>query len=54
MFVLYCENVTEAKEISDLVRNADGVSALRMDIIENQITVQDWIDDEIEMKISSG
>ncbi len=53
MYVMYCENVTEAKEISDFTRNADGASALRMDIIENQITVNDWFEDEVAMKISS-
>ena len=54
MFALYCESVVEAKDIADLVRNADGLSSLRMDIIENQITIQDWIDDEIKMKVSTS
>jgi DNA-binding Lrp family transcriptional regulator len=54
MFALYCENVTQARDISDFVRNVDGISAVRMDIIENQVTIRDWIDDEIAMKISSN
>jgi len=53
MFVVYCENVSEAKEISNFVEALDGVSKLTMDLIDDQITVQDWIEDEIEMKISS-
>ncbi|MHB8568295.1 MAG: Lrp/AsnC family transcriptional regulator [Nitrososphaerales archaeon] len=54
MFALYCENVTQAREISDFISKIDGVSTLRMDIIENQITIHDWIDDEITAKISSN
>jgi DNA-binding Lrp family transcriptional regulator len=52
MFVFYCENSAEAKEISESVGKLDGVNTFRMDIIEEQITIQDWIDEEIALKIS--
>ena len=49
MFVIHCENTTEAGEIYSFVKSLKGVTNVRTDIIEEQITVQDWIDDEIEM-----
>jgi DNA-binding Lrp family transcriptional regulator len=52
MFILHCENVAEAENISNFARNLDGLREFRMDIIDDQITVHDWIDEEIELRAS--
>jgi len=54
MFIIHCENTIEAEHIMNLVKKQDGVSKLRMDIIEDQITVEDWIDEEIEQRITAA
>ena len=48
MFVIHCDNTIQSEEIMNSVKRLDGVKKVRMDIIEEQITVQDWINDEIE------
>ena len=54
MFVVYCENLAQAEQISSTVKKVEGVGSVRMDIIEDQITVQDWIDDEIAVRMASS
>ena len=53
MFVIHCENTAEIERISSLVKDVDGIKEVKMDIIEEQITVQDWIQDEISNKIAT-
>jgi DNA-binding Lrp family transcriptional regulator len=54
MFVVYCENLAQAEQVSSTVKKVEGVGSVRMDIIEDQITVQDWIDDEIAVRMASS
>lgn len=54
MFVVYCENLAQAEQVASAVRKLEGVGSVRMDIIEDQTTVQDWIDDEIQARIAGA
>jgi hypothetical protein len=52
MFVMHCENTAEAEGISSWAKSLEGVREVRMDIIEEQITVSEWLEEEIEMRLS--
>jgi DNA-binding Lrp family transcriptional regulator len=52
MFVMHCENTAEADQISGWASGMSGIDRATMDIIDDQITVQDWLDEEIEGRIS--
>jgi DNA-binding Lrp family transcriptional regulator len=54
MFVMHCENTAEAEGISSWVKSLEGVREVRMDIIEEQITVSEWLEEEIEMHLSQA
>ncbi len=54
MFILHCENLAEAEGMTQFARNLDGVTDLRTDTIDDQITVNDWIVGEIETRGGPG
>lgn len=53
MFILVCENVDESERISGFVRGLAGVGDLSMDIIRDQTTFHERIQDQIDTKITS-
>jgi DNA-binding Lrp family transcriptional regulator len=46
-----CQNISEAEEICDLVRNTKGVNEVLATVFEDIIFVHDWISREIERRI---
>ena len=43
-----CQNISEAREVSDFLRALDGVKEVRARVFEDIIPVHEWIDHEIE------
>lgn len=50
MFVMHCENTAEAEEMESWVKGQEGVDEVRVDVIEEQVTVQEWLGEEIETR----
>jgi DNA-binding Lrp family transcriptional regulator len=48
-----CQNISEAQEISDLMKKTDGVESVIATVFEDIDFVHDWIYREIERKIKS-
>jgi DNA-binding Lrp family transcriptional regulator len=46
-----CQNISEAEEICDLMRNTEGVQEVTATVFEDIIFVCDWISSEIERRI---
>jgi DNA-binding Lrp family transcriptional regulator len=43
-----CQNISEARKVSDFLRSLDGVKEVTVRVFEDIIPVHDWIDHEIE------
>ena len=50
MFSIHCENMADAKRVSEWIESLDGVKEARMGIYEEKIAVSDWLSEEIEMR----
>ncbi|HZW56982.1 MAG TPA: winged helix-turn-helix transcriptional regulator [Nitrososphaerales archaeon] len=53
LLTLFVDNLPEADEICESLRNAGGVSEVRMGILKNFIFVDDWVDEKIDEILSS-
>jgi DNA-binding Lrp family transcriptional regulator len=50
-FGISCENFSEADKVAERMRAVDGVTSVRMRIVREIITVQDWLRDQIATRI---
>lgn len=46
-----CQNISEAEEICDLMKNTEGVEEVMATVFEDIIFVYEWISNEIERRI---
>jgi len=53
LFVVHCANASEVQEISRWVEEIAGVKEVRSTIEVEHIHVQDWLEDEIERRLST-
>ena len=53
IFGISCQNFTEADKVTEKLRAIDGVRSVKMRIIKEIILVQDWLQKEIEKRISA-
>ena len=53
MFAFACENIVEADKVSSWLRKLNGVSDIRLGILKSRVHSMDWIDEEIERRITS-
>ncbi len=54
MFVLIAKSFAEASQVSNMVQGLQDLSEARLDIIRDQLTLHDWIQGEIEAKLSDS
>jgi len=52
LFVVHCANASEVQEISEWVGKLEGVKEVRSNIDVEHIHVQEWLDGEIERRLS--
>lgn len=52
LFVVHCSNASEVQEISQWVEKLEGVKEVRSNIDVEHIHIQDWLDEEIETRLS--
>ncbi len=52
LFVAHLSNMSEVQEISQWVRKLDGVKEVRSNIDVEHIHVQEWLDEELERRLS--
>ena len=50
MFVTHCENVVDGERLYRWVGGLDGIGQTRMGIIQEKITVKDWLSEELESR----
>ncbi len=48
-----CRNVSEAGKILDFLKSRDGVKEVIVRIVEDMISVHDWIEHEIERRLKA-
>jgi DNA-binding Lrp family transcriptional regulator len=53
-FNFVCNNVIEAEETNEWIQTLDGVAQVRMGIVKEFILLTDWIDEEIEKRLSKA
>ena len=51
IFALICMNLSESEEIRRWMKELDGVSDVRVDIMRGNILVDRWLDEEVEKRI---
>ena len=51
VFGISCENFAEADKVTERLRSIDGVQNVRMRIMKDVIVLQDWIKEQIDMRL---
>ena len=50
-FGISCENFSEADKVMERLKAIDGVLSVRMRVVNEIIVVQDWLSEQIAMRI---
>jgi hypothetical protein len=52
IFARICLNLSESEEIHTWIKRMDGVSDVRVDIMQGNIPVDNWLDEDIKKQLS--